>query len=442
MKRYWLATAVFCAGAVSSCKENNTTAPDLGFLEVNPRTVEVILPFDDFVDDVQVFGGYGSTADFNRGVVSLDFDGLNVRSLVNLEDFPTSADVQGSDGVVRRDSDLTFVGGRAVLVFDTIDGTVNFPVGVEVFDVTEEWHGPTVSWDVAVDTAGDRRLWTQPGGAANNSLGTGTFDAFVDQVDDDAAALVDTLSINFDSATVAGIVGNGGGPAGFLLAATQSGSFLNVLNMTLILRTVPSTRPDTILDLFVAAEDLNFIVDAVPPTPVGWLRVGGAPSWRSIISMKLPRTIDGTAEVCGVVDCQVDLTEVDVNLAELVLTTRQTETGFQPRDTTGMEIRRVLKPQLLPKSPLGERLLTVTEILPPAFFSAQAGTSVSVLMTDFVTAVLGIAAVTDTVPDVSLALFSIPEPNQIGFASFEGPGGAGAPALRLLFTVANDVGLP
>ena len=66
----------------------------------------------------------------------------------------------------------------------------------------------------------------------------------------------------------------------------------------------------------------------------------------------------------------------------------------------------------------------------------------SVAVTSLVTGILDIAALTDTVPVTSIALFSIPEPNFIGFASFEGAGGAGAPALRLLYTVANPVSLP
>ncbi len=58
------------------------------------------------------------------------------------------------------------------------------------------------------------------------------------------------------------------------------------------------------------------------------------------------------------------------------------------------------------------------------------------------TGILDIAAETDTVPVTSIALFSITEPSILGFASFEGAGGAGAPALRLLYTIANPVGLP
>ncbi len=99
------------AGVVSGCGEKDTIAPDLGFLQINPRTVEVLIPYEDLVDEVQVFGGYGSAADLGYGAIALDFGGLNARTLVHLEDLPTPADVSGS---------VSFVGGRVLLVFDTV----------------------------------------------------------------------------------------------------------------------------------------------------------------------------------------------------------------------------------------------------------------------------------------------------------------------------------
>ena len=433
MKRYLLATVIICAGAVSGCKDENATAPDLGFIQVNPRTVEVLIPYEDLVEEVQVFGGYGSTADLSYGVVALDFGGLNARTLVHLEDFPTTADIPGS---------LSFVGGRVVLVFDTVSGSLVTPVDVELFDVRENWHAPTVTWEVAVDTAGDRRPWTQPGGGPTALLGAGTFDTFVLQQEDSEAARVDTVSIAVDSSTVAALGDPTSGTTGLLLAAAEPGVLLNLVDMRLVLTTVPSTRPDTVLELSVAADDLSFMVDPVPEAPVGWLRVGGAPSWRSVITMTIPRTVEGTVDLCRTAGCQVDLTEVDLNLAELVLTTRQTESAFQPQETTIVDLRRVLNVELLPKSPLGETLGPLVRVLPPELFSALAGTPVFFSVTDLVRRILSGAADTDTVPVTSIVLFSVIEPNMIGFASFEGAGGPGAPALRLLYTIANDVALP
>ena len=80
MKRYLFATLILCAGAVSGCRERITTAPDLGFLQVDPLTVEVLIPFEDFVDGVQVFDGFGSAADVGRAFIARDFNGLDSRT--------------------------------------------------------------------------------------------------------------------------------------------------------------------------------------------------------------------------------------------------------------------------------------------------------------------------------------------------------------------------
>jgi hypothetical protein len=421
------------AVAVGSCTEKGTIAPDLGFLHINPRTVEILIPFEDFVTDIQVFGGHGSPQDLGRGVIALDFGGLNSRTLVHLVDFPTFAPVPGS---------LSFVGGRVVLVFDTVSGSLATPVDLELFDVKEEWHAPTVNWDVRVDTAGDRRFWTQPGGGPLTSVGGATFDAFIAKQVNDTLPLVDTVSIAVDSATVAALGDPNSGTTGLLLTVAEAGALLRLKEMSLFAFAVPSSQPDTVLEVEIPMEDLTFMVDPVPTAPMGWLRVGGAPSWRSVIEILLPRMVDGTVEVCGTVGCQVDLTEVEINLAELVLTTRQTESAFLPEDTLRMDVRRVLNPELLPKAPLGEMLVPFVESVPPELFSVQAGALVSLSVTDLVKAILINTTLTGTVPKTSMSLLSAIEPLMVGFASFEGGGGAGAPALRLLYTIANDVGLP
>jgi hypothetical protein len=204
--------------------------------------------------------------------------------------------------------------------------------------------------------------------------------------------------------------------------------------MKLVLSTVGASSPDVVSEVQVPVQGVSYITDPAPAAPVGWLRVGGAPSWRSVITMSIPRNVGGTAELCGTVGCQVDLTEVDVNLAELLLTTRQTESAFQPQGITS-----VLNAELLPKSPLGEPLAPFVKSIPPELFSVQAGTLVGVSLTNFVAGILSDDAETGT---LSLALLSAVEPLMNGFASFEGGGGAGAPVLRLLFTVTNGVGLP
>ena len=442
MKRYLLVAAILCTGAVSSCKEKTAIAPDLGFLQVHPQTVEIFLPYEEFVEDAAIFGGYGSTADFSGGVVALDFGGLNARTLMTLDDFPTSLDVQGTDGVTRTDSGLSFVGARVVLFFDTIHGSLASPADLELFDAREKWHGASVTWVFAVDTAGERRPWTQPGGGPRTLLGGATFDALIERRVDPSAALVDRVDIPIDSAAVSALVDPAGGAIGLSLAAAEAGVLLNLMDMSIVLLAVPSSRPDTVLEVTVTSDDIDFILDPPPEVSSGSLRVGGVPSWRSVVRLAIPQTLESTAEVCGSVGCRVDFTAVDVNLAELVLTTRRTESAYQPQDTTLMDLRPVLKPELLPKAPLGAQVLSFPRVLPPELFAGQAGTVVAIPVTAFVIGIQAVADETGSVRDASLALMSNPEPNQIGFASFQGAGSSGAPVLRILYTIADAVALP
>jgi hypothetical protein len=412
-----------CVAAASGCTERNSTAPDLGFFQIDARTVEALIPFDDFVDEVQVFGGYGSSADVGSGFVAADFNGLNARTIVHLDGYPVSSN--------QSPGRLTFFDARLVLFFDTITGTTG-DVDVEVFEVEEGWHPPSMTWELAVDTAGNQTAWSQPGGGVTTLVGGGPFNIGVG----------DSLSIPIDSATVARWGEAVDRPIGFLVAGAEPEVFLHLLDVSLRITTSAANFPDNIFEETVGIVSMSYMFDPAPTAPLGWLRVGGTPSWRSVLTMSIPRTIPGTPEVCGAVGCEVDLTKVNLNLAELVLTTRQTEPTFQPLFAKTVDVRPVISPELLPKAPLGEQLLVIPKIIAPELFSTEAGTQVSLSLTALVADALATGALTGTVPVTSVALFHVPEPLTIGFASFEGAGGPGAPALRLLYTIANPVALP
>ena len=72
------------------------------------------------------------------------------------------------------------------------------------------------------------------------------------------------MSIAIDSATVAALGDPASGIKGLVVSALDAGTRLNVLDVSLSLTTVPSTRPDTILNLPVAMEDGSFKVIAIP----------------------------------------------------------------------------------------------------------------------------------------------------------------------------------
>ena len=64
---------------LANCSENVATAPDLDLIDIKPRTIEVLVPFEDFVQELEIVGGYGSPSDLGFGVVAKDFDGFSPR---------------------------------------------------------------------------------------------------------------------------------------------------------------------------------------------------------------------------------------------------------------------------------------------------------------------------------------------------------------------------
>ena len=433
---------VLSVAVLWGCAEENATAPSIDLIQVRPQTLEVVLPFADFVQDVEVLGGFGSTADLDRGIVARDSGGLNAKTLLRFGAYPDSITVADESGVTVTDSDLTFLGGRVLVFFDTLQGTADQPVDLELFATRQPWHGLTVTWEVAVDTAGDRTSWVQPGGGAAISVGTETFYRGPGPPGEaDTEAFVNFVSVEIDSATVAAWADTSDASRGVLVTASSPGTRLTLVGASLRLDVMPSVNPDTTVEVSGGLADLSYIYDPVPQSPAGWLRVGGAPSWRSIIRLRVPRMIEGSPEICGGVGCQFDVTTADLNLAELILTSRVTEAPFEPSDTTLMDVRAVLNPERIPKSPLGDPLAVTGTTLPPQIFAEQAGSRVALSLTELVRDVFESGVVGD-LPLSTIALLGAFEPGPLGFASFDGPGGASAPALRLVLTVGGKVGLP
>ena len=91
MKRNLATYGALLAAVLAGCTEKDPTASLEDFVEdLNPRTVEVLLPFEEFSDGVQVLGGYGTPATMDRGILAMDFQGLNSRVLIRFGSYPDS----------------------------------------------------------------------------------------------------------------------------------------------------------------------------------------------------------------------------------------------------------------------------------------------------------------------------------------------------------------
>lgn len=421
--------------SLTGCADELPTAIDEDFLPIQVRTVEVILPWDQFGHSLVVYGGYGTPLELGQAVVARSFEGtLDARALVRFRPFPQEATVRDSLGTSRSDSTLTFVGGRIVARIDTSSAVVDGPVVFSAHRLQQEWDPRSASWVVAVDTAGNRQLWPQPGAEPSIPAGTTTWTPG-DSIQGDS------IVIEVDSATVAEWGDTTNLARGLRLDAETEGVRVAINSVNLRLTARPSIHQDTLITVSAGPLATTFIYSPIPEAPAQGIRVGGVPAWRSVIRMDLPPVLNGPASLCALVGCPFVLEPDRINAAVLVLRTRTTDPAFQPSDTVRLDARAVLAPERLPKSPLAAPFLAggFGQAVPPSAFGEGAGEEVALIITPFVRDLARDTTATGAPAPDHLALLSLFEPLSISYASFAGPGQQGEPYLRMIVTTADTV---
>lgn len=433
-------SVAWCTAAalvVAGCEEQTPTGIG-GDIAAEPVTVELELTWSDFGSNLVVLGGYGAPFQLGTGVVATQHgDSMTVidaRTLARFRGYPRQATVRDSTGASRPDSMLTFVGGRVAVHFDTIASTNSGPVTLALGALQDEWDPRSASWTAALDTVNDRRLWTEAGAGPVIDLGTAEWDP----------AVSDSILISLDSTEIALWADTTDLSRGARLDLVTHGPRVLVRDIGLRLDARPSINPDTVVVLDVGRQALTFIYDPIPPPPADGMRVGGAPSWRTILDVKVPGQLTGPPSFCSVVTCPHVIEASQVSFAALVLTSRASETAFQPTDSIGFDVRPVLRRSALPKAPLGESLIGdfLGRRVAPEAFGAVPGEVIEIPVTPFIRALLEGPGSSGFDPPTTLALLSALEPITIAFASFDGPGSAGEPRLRLVLTIGPPVELP
>jgi hypothetical protein len=413
------------------CQEDITTAIQGDLIPVEAVTVEVFLPFDEFAGDLQAWGGYGQPYQLPTGIVARAFEGsLDARGLNSWSPYPTSASVRDSTGSIRLDTLLTFVGGKIIAHFDTLTSVRDGPVTLAVGALSQPWDHRSAAWDVAVDSVGDRQLWAEEGADPVTPLATAIWDSTTG----------DSVVFELDSAGVAVWADTTTAQIGARFDVVTEGVRLDMTGVTYLLTTRPSIHQDTLVDVTVTTRARTFIYQPTLNVPEGEIWVGGVPAWRSVFTMSMPKTLNGPPELCAVVQCPLTLTPESLISASLVLTTKSPPAAFLPKDTLRLDVRPVLEPSRLPKSPLGSSLVGVFGVLiPPEDFGAEAGAEVEIPLGLYVESL--IRQNRDPEVDVprTLALLSSFEPLSLYFAAFESPNSDAAPELRLILTLAEDL---
>ncbi len=421
--------------AVSACQEELPVGIADGPLPGTPVTVQVTLPWSQFASNLEVFGGYGSAEDLGEGVLANQFEGsLDARTLIRFATYPSVATVRDTSGTNRPDSSLTFVSGRLVTFFDTIASTNSGVVNLSLGATTEEWDASTASWTLAIDTINDERPWSEVGGGLVTAAGTSTWDPTTG----------DSAVFALDSATVAAWRDSTDLSVGARLDLLDPGERLSIRSVALRLDARPSSRPDTIVELSAGTRGVTFIYAPFPDPPPDGVRIGGTPSWRTVMDIAIPEVLDGIPELCAVVSCPHQLDPVQISFGALVLTSRAPVPAFQPTDSIRLDVRPVFDRPSMPKSPLGNTLLDELfgRPVPPEAFGVAAGLPIEIPFTTFARDVLRGTDLAGNEAPGTLALLSVIEPFSISYASFEGPGSAAEPYLKLVLTIGPPVELP
>lgn len=419
--------AVALVSAVA-CQERSPTALDDTELPDAPLSVQVELSWNEFGSNFQVLGGYSSAATLAQAVVAHQFDGaLEARTLLRFGQFPLTALVNDPDGAPVVDDSITYVAGMLVLYIDTLNSVYDGPVSLTLSTLEEEWDARSTTWTAAVDSLNDQRLWTEPGAGPAALATVATWDPLAS----------DSVILYMDSVSIATWVDVSDQARGGRVESTTDGVFLRLNRARLRVNVRASANPDTLAEDTVRWLDRTFVYAPEPAAPVG-ARVGGVPAWRSLMQITIPPLI-GPPELCAAVSCPFTPEAGQISYAGLELISRASEAGFEPFDSLSVDVRSVLSPPRLPKSPLGpSETGGLGTAVPPEAFGVLAGSPVAVPVTSFVRTLLAGPDTNGRPPPSTLALLSALEPASVSFASFYGPGDPREPVLKLVITVGND----
>ena len=425
------------AAVLGACQDQLPTAVGPALAPVHPLTFEVILPWSEFVSDARVLGGFGRPVQTGSGLVAHEFGGeMEAHTLVRMAEFPRAANFVDSLGTTRADTLLTFLSAELFVTFDTTSNSSTGSVTIQLERILEPWDARTAGWELAVDSVGERTPWGEPGGGPVEPIAGATWEPQEGLFFLNAAALAllgDTTRND----------------RGLRIRLTTPGHWLDITGVRLELHTRPSINQDSIFLLSVGLSELTYVYTPTPSAPEpDELRAGGVPAWRSVLTLGLPASVPGNPAVCARLSCPVPLTAGRLNHAGLLLTTEPPEPAFVPTDPIQFQVRGVLAPEFLPKSPLGAPLfldtlgLAVGTTVPESAFHPGGARVVEIPITPIVRSLLSGSTLSGFRPTPTIALMELFEPTSFAFGSFVGPGRSGEPRLRLVLTVSDPVALP
>ena len=421
---------------VAGCSDEIPSSTDPGLIPITVETFEVTIPFEDFGRELRVDGGYGSPSalSVNRIVFSGD-GGLEVRPLLRFAAAPSSISVFPPDGSQTvADTAAVATGGRVTLQLDTIRLEGVGPFELTAGALTQEWDHLSASWTHAVDTLQGREPWSVPGGGEPRPLDELTW------IPEEGNSWI----IELDSLTAAEWADLDDLRRGLIVSSSTPDSRIRISSASLQLDLRSSVNPDTTVQVTSPLTISTMILDQEAAFADGRMLVGGAPAFRSTFRVQVPDSVTTSGAICaGAESCRVALTADRVIFAGFGFRTiPQEPPSLAPADSMVLDLRPVLSPERLPRSPLGVPILPQGRTIGPGQFVEGGEALIEIPATRFIRDLARASAGDSEQPPSVVSLISAAEPSGIGVASFGGPGSGREPVLRIILTASEGVTLP
>ena len=411
--------AALAAFVVTGCGDEGPTEVGSGLLGEELRTVEVLLEAPAFLERDTTYDQIGELAQAPFGLLARDFEAeLDAHVLFRFSR-PFSVTYTDADDNAVTDSIVALSGGTLTVVVDSLYRP-GAPVDLELVQVMERWDPNSATWAHRVDSIGGTpEPWTVPGGTTGPVLATASWTEG------------DTIAIPIDSASAAVWYDTAGAGMGGLLRMASTGERLRLRSARFSFNAIP-LQGDTVVP---AGSVTGFATVASPGTApaAGELRVGGRPAWRSLLRFQSLEDLRVPCQT-GSTTCEVPLSEVTVNTANLVLRT-QPVGGRRPEGSMRVQGRAVLEGPNTPltRSPLSRAFGTMVDSLGVADFAAPAGVLARIPITGFVQRNASLSD--DQEPLLWLALAAADEKSLFGYGQFGGVASTAAPQLELVVTI-------
>lgn len=421
MQRRFLLSGLAAAAlaALSACADEVPTLSGDGAFPDGavPVTLEVLVPAAEFIERLGTFSGYTDAWDAPYLVVANQYQGtLSAHALTGFFGFPRDVTYL-VDGVEKRDSAFQYDESDLVLRVDTA-GVSETPFTVQVWEATQDWHGNSATWELAVDSGAVTIPWQEPGGTRGALLGQATF-----------TGGTDSLRVTLPASAVEALADTA--LQGVVLTVAETGRRVLFTDVFLLAAAVPdSADPDTVVITTVQGiRDRVFVYtpDVPSPGPDEWA-VGGIRGARTLVRLDPDQPVPACAQPqnCGT----VPLSQVSLNRVSLVLDPVPVPGGFGPLEPVPVSLRAVNEPELGRSAPLGPTVSDGRAFLAGGDTLLELG----------ITALARSVAANDSLPETYMLLSEIPGvgiPPTFGVAFFQGQ-----PRLRIVYTLPARRRLP